>query len=76
MVSFEQSSYEVLEDVGLDNLALRVCISILQTGPVEERTVRLKTVSGTAQGLYYISSWKCSNIKLLPAYVSRMHIHE
>ena len=47
--SFEQSSYEVREDVGRDNLAARVCFNVF--GLNEERTVRLTTVSGTAQGM-------------------------
>ena len=42
--------YEVLEDIGEENLALRVCISVLELP--SERSVTLKTVSGTARGNY------------------------
>ena len=46
--SFVQSSYEVLENVGLDNVPLIVCINIFDLN--KERTVKITTVSGTAQG--------------------------
>ena len=52
-INFEQSSYEVLEDVALDNFALLVCIRISDL--IKGRTVRLTTVSGTAQGNQYYS---------------------
>lgn len=48
VIEFEQSSYEVLEDIGLHNFALRVCINIFNL--TSERIVRLSTISGTAQG--------------------------
>ena len=49
VIQFEEPSYEVIEDVGLNNLALRVCFNISNLN--SERTVRLMTVSGSAQGM-------------------------
>ena len=55
-ISFEQSSYKVLEDVGVENLALCVCIDINVGLMLVERTVRLRTLSGTAQGEYILDA--------------------
>ena len=49
VVEFEQPVYEVLEDIGLENLALRVCFNIYNLS--SERSVRLRTVQGTAKGI-------------------------
>lgn len=47
-MSFERETYEVSEDIGDDNFALRVCIN---TFALETDTIiTLTTVSGTAQG--------------------------
>ena len=48
MIEFEQSVYEVREDIGAENLALRVCLRI--TNLRSERTIRLSTLSATALG--------------------------
>ena len=48
-VTFEQPVYEVLEDIGVDNLALRVCINI--SNLTVERPLRFMTMSRTAKGL-------------------------
>ena len=48
VISFEHPTYKVLEDVGIENLALRLCINVMALS--FERTVRLLTVPGTAQG--------------------------
>ncbi len=48
VIEFEQPSYEILEDVGLNNFALRVCINIFNL--TTERSVKLSTLSGTARG--------------------------
>lgn len=42
---FEQSSYEILEDIGLDNRALRVCVS-----SDEDANVIIATTAGSATG--------------------------
>ena len=49
-IQFAQSSYEILEDIGSDDSALRVCLIVSQLA--SERSVRILTVSGTAQGLH------------------------
>ena len=48
LLEFEQSSYEVLEDVGLEDLAVRVCL-IIRRIPYDI-SVTLVTAPGTAQG--------------------------
>ena len=48
MIEFEQPSFDVLEDIGLDNLALRVCINIFNL--MEDRTITFFTTPGTAEG--------------------------
>lgn len=48
MIEFEQSSYEIFEDIGLDNFAVRVCLDT--SNLISERTVRISTSPGTAQG--------------------------
>ena len=47
---FEKSSYEIMEDIGLESLSVRVCfrISNFQTG---RTSLTLSTLSGTAQGI-------------------------
>ena len=47
MIEFEQASYEVREDIGDGNFALRVCLLIANLS--SERSVRVTTMSGTAQ---------------------------
>ena len=44
-VEFEQSSYEILEDIGLDDRALRVCVST-----DEDTNVIIATTAGSATG--------------------------
>ena len=48
VIQFEESSYEVPEDVGADSLALRVCVNTSQLAT--DRVVRVLTISGTAIG--------------------------
>lgn len=47
-IEFEQPSYDILEDIGLDHLALLVCISI--SNLMDDRTITFLTTSGTAEG--------------------------
>ena len=49
MIIFELSLYEIREDVKTNNLALSVCLEILELS--SERTIRISTVSGSAQGV-------------------------
>ncbi len=48
VVVFEQTRYEVFEDIGANSFALRVCISTFSL--LSDRTVTVVTVPGTAQG--------------------------
>lgn len=53
VIVFEQFTYEVHEEVGQDDHALRVCIDIMELSA--ERTVTLVTSPATAQGEYYVA---------------------
>ncbi len=46
VVDFQFSSFEIQEDIGLDDLALRVCIL-----SDEDTVVRIVTANGTATGM-------------------------
>lgn len=48
MVEFEQNPYEIAEDIGLDNFALRVCFNTLNLQ--SPRNVTVSTQPGTADG--------------------------
>lgn len=48
VIVFEQSSYEVMEDIGLSNFALRVCINFFNVS--SERIITVSTQSGSAEG--------------------------
>lgn len=46
VIGFDQASYEIAEDIGLDNFALRVCVLAEE----EDRSVTISTSAGTATG--------------------------
>ena len=50
IINFERPSYQISEDIGLNDRALRVCISIQDL--VAEQAVVISTSSGTAEGMY------------------------
>lgn len=47
VIQFELSSYEIKEDIGLDDLALSVCVLA-----DEDSTITVATTQGTATGMY------------------------
>lgn len=47
-ILFEESSYEVKENIGINQYALRVCINIFNL--TFDRSVLISTISGTATG--------------------------
>ena len=49
VIEFDKPLYEVYEDIGKTDLAVRVCINIFNL--ISERTIRIMTVSGTAVGM-------------------------
>ena len=53
-IEFQQSIYQVIEDIGLDNLALRICFNVSNLNSA--RNVSLSTSSRTAEGKINIES--------------------
>ena len=50
MIEFEQNTYEVVEDIGLDNFALRVCFNVINLQ--SPRNITLSTQTETADGKF------------------------
>ena len=55
MIEFDKTLYEVYEDIGKTDLAVRVCINIFNL--TSERTIRIMTASGTAVGRLTMRSY-------------------
>ncbi len=49
VIEFEQSTYEIFEDIGLDDLALRICVVAS-----EDCDVQLLTEDMSATGWFYM----------------------